>query len=348
MQKDPTLPDSIILGQFTGLKNTVTPERLTATELERAINVDIDDSGQIRRRRGYERKATGSFHSLCTIGDKVLVVRDGALSTVSPGYAFTHLAMVGEERLSYAAVGEEIYFSSRLTNGVIVNGAVQPWGKTGGQGDWHSPVLDPTATLGEVAGKLLGDPPLATEIAAYKGRIYLAVGKVLWATELYQYHYVDRTRGFMQFEHDITMLAAMDDGLYVGTEGGLYFLKGVFGQFVRSAVLASPVLAGSVTSVPIELVHPNARQGPMPTGEAAVFMTRDGICAGFDGGTCYNLTSGTMVFPEGDRAAALFRQDSGVNSYVAAVDSGGTPSASVRIGDYVDAEIVRRFQGGTP
>jgi hypothetical protein len=52
-----------------------------------------------------------------------------------------------------------------------------------------------------------------------------------------------------------------------------------------------------------------------------------------------------MAFPAGVSAAALFRQDQGANSYIAAVDSAGGPSANARIGDYVDAEI-RRFQGG--
>jgi hypothetical protein len=67
-------------------------------------------------------------------------------------------------------------------------------GHTDGQGTWFSPVYTPTDTLGEVGGTLLGDPPKATQIEAYKGRIYLAVeGKTLWATELYRYHYVDRT-----------------------------------------------------------------------------------------------------------------------------------------------------------
>jgi hypothetical protein len=35
----------------------------------------------------------------------------------------------------------------------------------------------------------------------------------------------------MQFEHEITLVMAVGDGLYVGTTGGLYFLQGVFGSF---------------------------------------------------------------------------------------------------------------------
>jgi hypothetical protein len=69
----------VILGAFKGLKNTVSRERLGQDELERAVNVDIDDVGQLRRRRGYVRKQTGSWHSVRTFTLKVLGVRDGTL-----------------------------------------------------------------------------------------------------------------------------------------------------------------------------------------------------------------------------------------------------------------------------
>lgn len=340
------LPESIILGAFRGLKNTVAPERLTGEELERALNVDLDDAGQLRRRRGYELKMGGSFHSLRDLGGKAYGVRNGTLGIIRPDYSFKTLYSVGTARVCYTMVGDEVFFSNDAASGVIEPSEfVSPWGATDGQGSWLSPVINPTDTLGAVRGKLLGDPPRATEIEAYKGRIYLAQGKTLWATELYQYHYVDRTKNFMQLEHEITLLMAMEDGLYVGTTGGLYFIQGVLGTFKLSMVAASPVLSGSGVRVPSDLVHPQAANQPIPTGEAAVFMTEDGICAGFDSGTCYNLTHGKVIFPQAISAAALFRQDSGANTYVAAADSAGGPSANARIGDYVDAEI-RRFQGG--
>jgi hypothetical protein len=336
------LPESIILGQFTGMKNTVSQERLAPTELERATNVDIDDAGQLRRRRGYDRVIAAPFHSLKSIGGKVFGVRSGMLGRVLTDYSFISIVAVGDAPVAYTEVNGEVYFCNTMASGVIgLTDVLSAWGQTDGQGLWLSAVTTPTETLGAVRGKLLGDPIKATEIEAYKGRIYLADGKTLWATELFQYHYIDRTRGFMQFEHDITLLMAVDNGIYVGTVGGLYFI-----QVKLSHIGSDAVLAGSGQYVPAELVHPQARNAPIPTGEAAVFMTNSGIVAGFDGGTCYNLTSGTMAFPAGVSAAALFRQDQGANSYIAAVDSAGGPSANARIGDYVDAEIRRAVQGG--
>jgi hypothetical protein len=344
MPKPEELPESIILQGFTGLKNTVSPERLTAAELEDAVNIDLDDVGQARRRRGYNLKSAGDFHSVKTVGGKTYGVKDGSLGIVREDYSFTALGVtVGPAPVCYTCVDNKVYFSSSTAQGVVQpDETIIDWGATDGQGTWWSPVIVPTDTLGAVSGKLLGDPKVADVLEAYNGRIYLAHGKILWATELFQYHYVDRTKNFMQFEHDITLLMAMDDGLYVGTEGGLYFLKGrMLGAFALSIVVSSPVLRGSGVWVPADLVHPQALNSPIPTGDAAVFMTETGVCAGFDGGTVYNLTQAKMIFPSAISAAALFRQQDGVNQFIAAADSAGGPSANTRIGDYVDAEIIR-------
>jgi hypothetical protein len=341
---DPNVPESIVLGQFNGLKNTVAPERLTGADLERATNIDLDDAGQVRRRRGYSLEISGNWHSVRgPLAGKAYGVKDGYLGIIRPAPEFFSLGVqVGVAPCCYTEVDGNVYFSSVDAAGVVTPAeTVTDWGHTDGQGTWFSPVYTPTDTLGEVGGSLLGDPPKATSIAAYSGRIYLAHDKTLWATELFRYHYVDRTRNFMQFEHEITLLMAVSDGLYVGTTGGLYFIKGVLGTFKLQQLTTSAVLPGSGVEVPVELVHPQGRNQDVPVGIAVVMMTNAGVVAGFDGGTSYNLTQSRVALPEGVSAAGLFRQQDGANSYIAAVDSAGAPTSTARIGDYIDAEIIR-------
>jgi hypothetical protein len=86
-------PESIILGAFKGMKNTVSRERLGQDDLERATNVDVDDAGQLRRRRGYVRKQTGSWHSVRTFTLKVLGVSDGILGVIRDDYSFLSLGV---------------------------------------------------------------------------------------------------------------------------------------------------------------------------------------------------------------------------------------------------------------
>lgn len=341
----PEPPESIIWAQFQGIKNTVAPERLALGELEAAVNIDIDDAGQPRRRRGFSSVDSADYHSARTIAGRTFVVKDGVLGTLAPDYTFTDLADVGPDTLAYTAVGEVVYYSSRTASGKIVNGVARAWGAAVSEGQWVSPVMRPTETLGAIAGRLLGAPPLATELEAYKGRIYLAHGPVMWCTELYLYDLVDKTRGFVQFEDDITMIRAVDDGLFVGTTAQLLFLQGTYSTGLkRSIVVDSPVIPGSAVLAPAADVMP--QDGVKPEGSAWVFMTGEGACVGFDGGQVFNLTRGRVVFPAAVRAAALYRQDQGANAYVAVMDSAGGPAANIRIGDFADAEIVRASQRG--
>lgn len=342
-------PESIILQNWSGVRNTVTRERLGLADLETAVNIDLDDAGQPKRRRGITLAAAGDFHSVRTLTRGTLGVKDGALGWIDADLTFRQLvADAGSRRVAYVQVAEDVYFSSENTSGAIrLDDSVAPWGVSNDTGTWVSPVVNPTTTLGAVGGRYLSAPPLATELEYYNGRIYAAQGRTLWATELYLYHLLDKTRNFIQFDADVSLVMAVDDGLYVGTSRGLNFLKGDgLGRLAQIVLGDAPVLPGSGLLVPTERVHPQARQGPTPESMAAVFMTAAGWCAGFNGGEVYNLTRDRMVFPAASSAAALYRDQDGVSTAIAVLDSGGTPTSTARIGDYCDATIVRAADRG--
>jgi hypothetical protein len=244
-------------------------------------------------------------------------------------------------------VGDVVFFSSRTASGKydVSTRQVHSWGQIGGEGTWLSPVVNPTSTLGQVNGKLLGKPPMATSLTYYNGRIYMAQGSTLWATELFLYDYLDKTRTFLQFEADITMLETVTDGVYVGTTEAVYFLKGDTFPLERLTLMSYGAVARSAVNVPAELIKPQIDQNPQsPIRNAIVFLTDTGVVAGFDSGVIYNLTQAEVLLPDAQRAATMFRRQDGINQFVAVLDSGGTPSSTARIGDYADATIVR-FNG---
>lgn len=335
------LPDSVVLAQFAGLKNTVAETRLQGNELVKAINVDVDDAGQLRRRRGYARVATGSFHSLFQSHNYLYGVKDGVLGIIYPNYTFEALKTgIGADRLSFVDVGSVTYYSSRSASGrILPDKSVASWGAVSAEGEWLSPVVTPTDYLGEVAGKIIAAPPMADCLTHYNGRIYLAAGTVLWATELFLYNYVDVNKNFLQFEHEITCLSCVGDGIYVGTTEAIYFLSGTF-PLKRDDALPYGAIPGSMISVPADLVRPqtSASRG------AVLFLTDQGLCVGLDGGICHNMTRDRVLFPRAASAATMLRQQDGINQIVSVMEHGGTPGSSARFGDYVDAEI-RRFQG---
>lgn len=206
-----------------------------------------------------------------------------------------------------------------------------------------SPVLNPTATLPAIRGRLLGAPPLATTHTYWNGRIYMAHGRLVWFTELYAYKFVDKTRNFWQFEGDVTMLGTVTDGIYVGTTEGVWFISGTALEPKRMRVMDTAVVPGSMVYVPAELANPP--QIPMSQDTdvkvSILFLTSAGYCGGQDSGVCYNYSENKFQFPSATKAVATFRRMDGVNQYIAVLDSDGDQLQNARFGDYVDAEIRR-------
>ena len=338
--------DPVVLDKFSGIKNTVTLERLKPQELSVGRNIDVDDAGQIHRRRGYTCVSPLSYNSLFVADNgRVYGVRQGSLGIINPDYSFVSLLSgIGPSTLSYVQVGGVIYFSSLYNSGQIdiFTNEVKPWGIVGGATTWLSPVVNPTTTLAPIDGKLLHAPQRAQFLTYFNGRIYMAVGNVLWATELYLYNYVDATRTYMTFENDITGLGTVSDGIYVGSQTDVWFLSGpTFSEFKRESAYGTGVIPGSMISVASELADPHNMDQPVEIKSAILFLTHQGLCVGQESGHAFNLTQTHVWFPNAVSAAATWRRQDGMNQYLGVLDSQGTPSESARIGDYVDAQIIR-------
>lgn len=339
-------PDQPIrFGRFDGMTNTIDRERLGPRDLAAALNIDLDDVGQAHRRRGRTKVASGNFHSLWSSDNgTVYGVRNNQLGIVRPDYSFVDAGRtVGRGPLCYLQLGDKIYFSSADGSGVITEEVnVSAWGPD--QPIWYSPVATPSATLAPIGGKWLGKPPPARYMTYYNGRIYGALGSLLWATEYFMYDYVDRTRTFFQFEGEITMLNAVTGGIYVGTTVGVFYMEGLsLADMKRQAVMDSPVIPGSAVMMPAELANPRqvGTQVDTPTQVSVGFMTTTGFCVGASEGKCTNLTEARMFFPPAQRAAAMFRRQDGMNHYIVCADSEGDPKNGARFGDFVDGEIIR-------
>lgn len=344
-QPDAQPAPTICFGRFDGYTNTISRERLGPRDLALALDVDLDDVGQPHRRRGRTKVASGKFHSLWSSDDgTVYAVKDGQLGVVRPDYSFVDTGRtVGSGLLCYLQLGDPIYFSSADGSGIITEEVkVSAWGPD--QPIWYSPVAKPSATLAPVGGKWLGKPPPARYMTYYNGRIYGAFGNMLWATEFMLYNYVDRTRTFFQFEGEITMLAAVTGGVYVGTTVGVFWLGGLsLTDMKRQAVMDSPVIPGSAVMMPAELANPRqiGTQVDTPTQVSVAFLTTTGFCVGASDGKCTNLTEARVFFPAAQRASAFFRRQDGMNHYIVCADSEGDPKNGARFGDFVDGEVIR-------
>ena len=89
--------------------------------LTRAVNVDLDRNGWLRRRRGRTIwKDLTNGHSLTSINRRLLLVDAGVLYEVLDDGTMVSLASgIGNSYLSYVAVGDQIFYISEETAGIV-------------------------------------------------------------------------------------------------------------------------------------------------------------------------------------------------------------------------------------
>lgn len=122
---------------FSGIKNTMPPERLhslptrdnPSSDLVTALNVDIDNSGQVSRRAGQTLKVAGAAHSLFSLGADCFFVQGNALQRLNTDFSVSTLAtgLTLNAPASFVKVNQRTYWSNGQQVGVI-DGGNRSWG----------------------------------------------------------------------------------------------------------------------------------------------------------------------------------------------------------------------------
>lgn len=195
----------------------------------------------------------------------------------------------------------------------VANGEAQRLvgqGAPGAAFDYLAEVSDGPAA----AMSLFVPPPPGAVLAYYRGRIYIGHGDMIYFTEPFAYHHVDPRSGFMPAVGRVTMLAAVDEGLFVGTDKECAFYSGRDpGEMQRLKRSSSAVLPGSLAYVP----HESAFDGSVASSDVPFWMSSAGICAGMQDGSVRDVTSRRFTPPTAQRAAGGFKQRGGIPQYVA-------------------------------
>ena len=139
---------SVHIGPFLGMNNQLPQTQYNVPDegdfVRDARNVDILDSGTLRRRSGYTKLLDGRFSSLYAVGRTALCVHDGHLCRVnalpSGQWNTVQLCPVRGATVSYAPVGEQVF----CTDGDSV------W-RYAGMAVIHNAVAAPQAPLVEMS-----------------------------------------------------------------------------------------------------------------------------------------------------------------------------------------------------
>ncbi|UOF79311.1 hypothetical protein [Caudoviricetes sp.] len=127
----PNHPKTVSIKGFKGLNNNISPESTPQDYLKKALNINLDKTGGISKRKGYVKKDSSIFTSLWASENNLgcYAVRTGNLVKVNPDYTFTTIrSNVGQDKISFEEIDDKIYYASNSVTGIIDDGVNKSWG----------------------------------------------------------------------------------------------------------------------------------------------------------------------------------------------------------------------------
>lgn len=160
-------------------------------------------------------------------------------------------------------------------------------------------------------------PPPPFEIAEFYGsRMLYVSGEFIYYSLKFGYELVDVRSNFVMMPGRITMIATTPTGIYVASDKKTWFLSCEDIAEIRQMKDVADYGAHSRTRVYVdgELIGIDGVSGTTP-----VWHSKQGVCAGLDGGVLRNLTQQNVVMSAGTTGTAMFRQQDGQNHFISVI-----------------------------
>ena len=288
---------------FSGMNTIIDPSNLDVStgRVVDGINVDFDNTNSVNIRRGYVLDYSGSFHSGWSTDDKstAYMVSSGWIYEFDGlGAPYAIIQLSNNNKVEFCQVNDVVAYSNGVDFGVI--------GGNFNQKSLYSPNFK-SNTLG---GRCL---------EFYNGRLYFSRGNSLYCTDTFDIEHVDvRFTHVATFQNTITMCKRVEDGLWIGTERYVYFLKGDdirVGGFEQIIVAKAGVVYGTACKTNAEYI-PEAQN----INNVVIFLTTQGICSGGNGGKYVNHSFNEMSFDVGASGTATIHTSMGISQYIVVVD----------------------------
>lgn len=123
--------NSVEFGGFKGMDNVHEDFELPRDILRRAINMDVLDTGRLKRREGSSQAlAIAGAHSMWSDGASAYFVASNALRKFLPNGTSSSLGAfaAGVNRAAYVKVNNDVLVTSATARARISGGALQAWG----------------------------------------------------------------------------------------------------------------------------------------------------------------------------------------------------------------------------
>lgn len=292
---------------FRGLNTVADPLRLDLDWLVQADNVDITDTGALRRRDGYTQALAGAFTgAYATIAqDRMFLVESGVLKAMA-ATPFALQTLTSTSPMYWCEIDGRVFFNNGTDSGIIEpDNTVTPW---------RSSTLRDTEFLdadGQPLSALLDPLPLGTDvIQAWRGRIYAAqyqrnpAQSVIWFSQPLGYHLFRLDTDFIAVGGRVLAMAPHESALIICTDAQVLAFDGT-----KLEVLADyGVVPGMCWAIDYD------------DGSVLIWTVR-GLCRALP---FKNLTEGHASVAPGVQAGAAVINTGGQKRFVVALHAGGT------------------------
>lgn len=183
-------------------------------------------------------------------------------------------------------------------------------------------------------------PPNSSIIRLFKARAVAVDYDTLYFSDPFSYSWFDMRANFIRMAGEITMCAALDNGIYVSDSTGTHWLQGSDPANLAKTTLTSRKAVKGTAIV----VNPSDAGG---AGNPYVLFTTDsGIVSGDSNGAITDVTSAKVVIPKGESGAAMLRQVDGSTQYVTSISADDGTTSRFKAVDNFEIELISR--GGVP
>lgn len=209
-------------GKFLGV-NLETGE----SEIAEGMNVFTDKEGKIRRRDGRRvlSNRTGRKDGFGSGSGDCLVKCGTSLFRMGSDFGLTGLRSgMTEGKCSFSKQGKNTYYCDGVGNGVVEEG--------GASRTWV-----PQSYVGPDTIKVYSAPPVGNLVCYYNSREYVALGSVVYYSDILWPSGFDASCNFIEFDSEVVLLRRFEKGLVVGTLYRTYVMVGNGpGDFYRKVV----------------------------------------------------------------------------------------------------------------
>lgn len=325
-------------------------------------NCDVDYKQNAQRRKGYTRKLAVNATCSWANGTYAYNVVGGELYSFN-GTTNTKLTSspTGLGKCEFKQVNNIVVFSDGTQIGTI-NGttctmitrsytdndvaAVATWVTShypANPASWNG--VDSNSNFSVDAFKLA--TTAGTCLEYYNGILYFAVNNFIFCTKAFDIENMDmRFNVVAGFPDNVTMIARVNDGLYVGTTNHVYWLGGTgfeakneSGSLALNFTQKQIVMYGAVKG---SNVRCNASLVPslQATDTCVLFTTSLGVFAGGNGGHFVNLSDQQINITVGIDAAAYFRDIDGIYQYLVCFNTSASLYSAWDSSTHLDTIVV--------